>query len=191
MYLNKLNERRKGWWQLNNPEWPGPRNVKDNHNIPSYSPFTCKSSDITHEYFWNNLLRQWHHQIVTQNCTTSPLTFMATGCIFRPCLSYDIVMPDTQSRHQKPQRKLKKNLKITVSSDKRLSTMTQEGWPTFVWNVQHGQSHPYTKSINKLMSFKMYTAGPQVRDRLRCGWLLPITFQNKAVIMFIKKYCMT
>lgn len=45
--------------------------------------------------------------------------------IFSPCLSYDIVMPDIQSRHQKTRRKFKKNLKITVSSDKRLSTVTQ------------------------------------------------------------------
>lgn len=52
-------------------------------------------------------------------------TFIATGRIFSPRSSYDIVMPDTQSRHQKTRRKFEKNLKITVSSDKRPSTMTQ------------------------------------------------------------------
>lgn len=69
-------------------------------------------------------MRQWHNQFVkpTHTCSSA---FMATECIFSPRLSYDIVMPDTQSRHQKPRWKGKKNLKITVSSDKRLSDMTQ------------------------------------------------------------------
>lgn len=69
------------------------------------------------------LLRKWHNDFVQKH--TTPSTFIATGRIFSLCLSYDTVMPDTQSRHQKPRRKLKKSLKITVSSDKRLSTVTQ------------------------------------------------------------------
>lgn len=82
-------------------------------------------------YKWivlNKLLRQLHN-LHTKN--TMSATFIATGRIFSACLSYDIALPDTQSRHQKPRRKLKKTLEITVSSDKRLSAITQR-WVTYI-----------------------------------------------------------
>lgn len=70
----------------------------------------------------NDMTKLWKKKKTTH---ATSATFIATGRIFSPRSSYDIVMPDTQSRHQKTRRKFEKNLKITVSSDKRPSTMTQ------------------------------------------------------------------
>lgn len=71
-------------------------------------------------HVWNVPQRQWHNQFVK----TTYAAFIATRRIFSPHSSYDIVMPDTLSRHQQPWQKFKKLLKITISSNKKRSNMT-------------------------------------------------------------------